>query len=706
MARTTGRDRAWSYVELLAAAGFAIAQPLLAVFGRAADEFIYRQAAPWQIVAFTLAVCLAVPTVVWLVEQLIGLVSAPAARWWHVAMLAVFAALFSAILAHRIGDPSPVVVWIVAILVGVGFGAVYLRVTLVRTWLRVAALGVPAFAALFLLSSSVTPLVLDRAVAVAAPSGRSADSSVVLLVFDEWPTSSFVDADGEIDETLFPNLAALARTGTWYRNATSVTNSTWHAVPTIFTGQEPKSDGIPEAYSHPESIFTLLQPSHRMEVSETVTRVCPHSLCAVPQRGRVSEVAGILGRAAGVYRTMLEGGQSGVTSGFEEDAVEEAVHSAKDTRSFAKGEPFDLAGGMASGNQPARFDGFIDGIRRGESPTLHVLHMLLPHVPYGYLPDGLRYPERYPDLGAVGDQRVGDAWPAQLANERLLLQAAYVDHLVGRMMERLRTTGLLDRSVVVVTADHGIAFDPGAPVRGLEDTPIPPAGLVENMWRPLFVKLPGQTTGGASDANVLDLDIVPTIARALDITIPWKVDGVPAGSRPAAQTDKPFAKSTVNPFGAEVEPTQTVDGRAGLRSMLARNLDVIAPAVGDPDPLRLYRVGPRGALVGRPLTDFTVAGRSGARLSVDDAAAFANIDLRTGTVPALVTGALDRKGTVVAVVNGVVAGTSPTFRDGDEPQRFALMVPTRLMRQGPNELAFYVLDPDADRTLHPLDSGG
>ena len=42
----------------------------------------------------------------------------------------------------------------------------------------------------------------------------------------------------------------------------------------------------------------------------------------------------------------------------------------------------------------------------------------------------------------------------------------YVDRLVGQLMQRLRETKIGDRAVVVLTADHGIAFTPGQAVRG------------------------------------------------------------------------------------------------------------------------------------------------------------------------------------------------------------------------------------------------
>src|SRR5688500_12680392 len=53
---------------------------------------------------------------------------------------------------------------------------------------------------------------------------------VVVLAFDELPVVSLLGRDGDIDEHLFPNFAALRQTSTWYRNATTVAELTRAAL--------------------------------------------------------------------------------------------------------------------------------------------------------------------------------------------------------------------------------------------------------------------------------------------------------------------------------------------------------------------------------------------------------------------------------------------------------------------------------------------
>ena len=89
-----------------------------------------------------------------------------------------------------------------------------------------------------------------------------------MIVFDEWPQNSIFDATGEIDADLYPNLAALAADGAWYRNATTVATATVAAVPALLTGRYAVDGASPTAADHPENLFTLLASQYDLEVSE------------------------------------------------------------------------------------------------------------------------------------------------------------------------------------------------------------------------------------------------------------------------------------------------------------------------------------------------------------------------------------------------------------------------------------------------------
>ena len=100
------------------------------------------------------------------------------------------------------------------------------------------------------------------------------------MVFDELPLLSLLDANHDIDPAGCIRIsAALARDGVWFRNATTVDDFTRWAVPSIVSGKYPRQAALPSAVDHPDTLFTLLSRTHRLEVSEAVTNLCPQKLC-------------------------------------------------------------------------------------------------------------------------------------------------------------------------------------------------------------------------------------------------------------------------------------------------------------------------------------------------------------------------------------------------------------------------------------------
>ena len=179
---------------------------------------------------------------------------------------------------------------------------------------------------------------------------------------------------------------------------------------------------------------------------------------------------------------------------------------------------------LAGGGRPARLHRWIGAIRERERPTFYFQHALLPHEPWIYLPSGRqsRPPGNDPIRGI--NRPIGFHDPALTDHNHLrhLLQVGYVDRQLGLVLRRLRRTGLFDRAILIVVADHGYSFEVGVdgPASGdarPTSTQIAPV--------PFFVKAPGQTEGEVDDSLVRTIDVVPTIADLLDIQVRWRHDG-------------------------------------------------------------------------------------------------------------------------------------------------------------------------------------
>jgi hypothetical protein len=668
--RIDGREELGRLAALAGASAFAIAQPVLDAFGRSPETFIFRDAAGRDVVTFGFAVTALPPILLWGV----GLAVARWAPRWrafsHGATIGALVGLGVVQVAASIGRPVAVSGAAVA-----AFGAWVLtvRAEAFRMWSR-WLVGLPVVALLaFLVASPSSDLLAASGFEAAAAGGDA--PPVVLVVLDELPTASIVDASGQIDERRFPNLARLAGDSTWYRNHTTVNGFTTHAVPSILTGRMPERGSAPLYTDHPDNLFRLLAGSHDLVVSEALTRLCPTQVCGDRPREPGStddarpadaQMTTLLHDALDLWLERI-GGASDRAGDLA--AFEETVHEAP-SAAFSDDEP---AGSVAAwdeavGLEPERLTEFLDALEPAERPVAAVLHLVSPHFPWRHLPDGTTYadPATGSDL-AINGGNGGVPWVAALERQRHLLQAGYTDALVGRILDHLERTGIYDEAVVVVTADHGIAF------QGDENRRLPTEeALPEIMWTPLLVKAPGQGDARVDDSNVQTIDIVPTIADLLAVDLPWVVDGVAAGSREQRARGHHKSFSPLTGSGdLEDADALTVDGRAGLAEML--ELAYPAPPAGG-DPLAPFHdLSGHGELVGQPFEpDGSIRGST---FEVDDLARLLRDDAMTLVLTGTVAGGEVGADAVAAVADGRIVAVSPVvFRNIGGPA-FALLLP-------------------------------
>jgi hypothetical protein len=663
------RRDARALVELFALCGFAITQPLLDLFGRAVEQFALRQASAGQIVGFAVAVTVLPALGLWLVELLVGLVNRRARRVLHLGLVAVLVGAVVVQAARPLVTGPGLAA--IALLAGVAAVALLVRVRAAKIWLSFAAVAPLGFLGLFVVASPTSDLISDGGSGESMAVGNPAP--VVVLVLDELPLGSLLTREGEIDAAQYPGFARLAAGSHWFPRTTSVTTTTWHAVPSIVSGKLPEDHGGPIAATHPDTLFTLLAGSHQLEVTETISRLCPASLCA-------STVAspdvwrGLAGDAARVLRSRLS-----------------LTRKASDpVAGFAELTPPPEEEGVFQGlevSQPDRFRSLIDGLD-AEQPALHFLHLLLPHVPYRHLPSGTIYEGPDPDLGrdAEADQWLEEEWPVTLGRQRHLLQTRYVDRLLTVLLDELEARDLYDDALIVVTADHGISFEAGGPIRAIQDQTLDEESAADILAVPLFVKEPGQQQGRVDHRNVLSIDVLPTIADVLDIDLPYEVDGRSALGAPRPSMEKPFYRNDVNPFGVSVREPVAFDGDAIWRQVLARS----AAAFLDGPPESIWRLGPSADLVGQAVDDQRRGRLEAVDVELVAPDALASVP-QEGVKPALLRGWIDAlaPGTPLAVaLNGQVVATAPTYRD-DGGVAFAVMVDEEWLRPGANEVRVY-----------------
>ena len=658
-------------LELVGVTAVTVAQPVFDVIQNAPEELVNRQAGAGEITLFAFLLVLGPPVLLWLVEQPVRFVSAAARRWVHAGFLGVFVGVFAVeIVKSALGADPRRWLWFLGLVVAVGATLLLWRSTLLRSVLGYLALAAPVFLGLFLVASPVADLVLAGTVDPAEVAIED-PVPIVLIAFDELPLISLLDGEGSIDAGAFPAFAELADGSNWYRNTTGVSPVTPSALPAILTGQLPEETfPAPVATNFHETIYTLLGGTYDVDTVETLTRLCPTTICEADVAPSTSTTVRSL---FSLSRTVFEG-------------VARPTTAAESFEFVIERNPSDPLA-------PRRFGDFIDDVATSEGATLDVGHFLLPHQPWDFLASGRTYEAPDPPRSAeFGDWH--DDTTAAAGRQRHLAQLQYTDALLGDALDELRASGRYDDALIIVTADHGAAFLGGDPLRGVSEGNYP-----QVMWTPFLVKLPGQTEGDVSDRPTESIDVVPTIADVLDIDIPWEVDGTSVfedapADRPARMFDWRF-----NDLEPGADGFVVLDRPEGF----AQVLEGSTPLAGRADDLdALVRLGPYGGLVGTDAADAAEGPPAGFAVTTRSRPRFA-VRADATDLPAYVEGiwAEEPEPWIAVSVDGTVAGVAKTYRQGDQATFWALLS-ERLLTPGDHELAFHAVSgPRSDPALSP-----
>ena len=646
--------------------GLAVAQPLLLLLGPAVTFFTAHGVGRSDVLLFTAVVLLGPPSVV-LLLLLIVRVSTP--RLVDPVAHVAVGALMAAVLVPTIDNAlklHPLLFGFVAIGVAVAVARLHQRRTEVRSFLRLTAVVPPLIVVWFLFFSSVASLVLPQAAIATARAAKK--SNVLLVIFDEFPLAAVMSPDGAINDQRFPGIAALSRTSTWYRHATTVAPWTNLAVPAIMSGRNPSTDPPSDYYAR--NIFSMLKPTHDLVGMEYVTRLCRGRGCdAEAHRARLYDDARVL-----YLHSVLPQKAAAAWLPPVGDRWANFQDRSKIAPGRARGTETDQAG---------RFDRLVQRLRPGPSgkPKAWVGHFILPHLPLKYLPDGRVY-----DLGRTyGLTPKESEWlpreaTIDIARQRFVLQMRYTDRVITNALQALKDNGLYDDTLVVITADHGLSFQAGDR-RGV---PYTEQQAPEILPVPLFVKYPGQKTGQIVDRPVQVTDIMPTIAESLAVDLPseWTFDGLPLQEiderpeRPPVYIDG--GRRKVQP-PAVIEPTTALGPYRELFGDWRAERDT-------------YGWGPHWQLQRAKIGTLDVAESDlTARLVTPGITSF---DPNAVVTPALVDLRFDRRppGDWFAVaVNGTIAGLGRAFADSGEHKGMAMIDPA-LLRAGTNAVEGISID--------------
>jgi arylsulfatase A-like enzyme len=313
---------------------------------------------------------------------------------------------------------------------------------------------------------------------------RRAPAPDVLIVLLDAARADAFSAYGDTGAST-PEVDALAAAGTRFTAARSASSWTGQSVPTLFTGLYPDSVGV-------EHWGSRIPPT-------------------------VPTLAALFGQAG--YRTVLwtqhpfYKSHGTLMGGFD------------DVIFGRKADPADLP--VAEELFGRTLDGAGDRPRaevdEKTAPVFAVVHLMPPHAPYE---------PPAPFRGSLTAAYTGHVSleptflnsfpkrrdPASLTPEdlsyirgRYLENAAYADHLVGRVLDLYRAAGRLDDALVILVSDHGEAFlEHDRFLHGLHL-------FREYVHVPMIVRWPAGVRGFQSvvDTPASLLDVAPTLVDGL-----------------------------------------------------------------------------------------------------------------------------------------------------------------------------------------------
>lgn len=382
--------------------------------------------------------------------------------------------------------------------------------------------------------------------------------NVLLVTIDTWRADRLSCAG--YPRAITPNLDAIAREGLRFTSVTAPRAKTTPSIASLMTG----------LYPHEHGARDLLVP---IDTSR--------ALLAERLRAAGYSTAAIIGNF------VLRDDFSGLARGFDtwiEDlpdvqGVPPENVPQRTARSLIDGALAALGLGAPAANAGPR-----TSIRREDAPWFLWLHLMDPHGVYE-APDEHRVfdetdPEWIPPAPAPQPAGLNRRWiadynvPADARDADGRIDAArviarhdaevrYADHELGRLFAALRASGELERTLVVVTSDHGESlgeqdywFEHG---RNVSEATVRVPLIVR--WPEALAERPSP---GVRDTDTSLADVAPTLLDVLGLP-PLAVNG-PARGESLAETWR-TASNSVRPVFAEKIDRDEAEGAVQSKSV-------------------------------------------------------------------------------------------------------------------------------------------
>jgi len=696
--RLTNGELPKGFLHIISLTSVTVSQPIYDLLGKNAEFLVAYNVGTSDLIIITAIVSLCLPIFLIFIEIVAQLISPKLREILHNSFLYILIFLLILIINNKYIQVSNIIVLLILIsLLSFLFLLVIKKRKIISDFLEVFSVSVFIFPIIFLFLTPVNKLFMDEKIYRAESFTQKQYSDIFLIVFDEFNAYTLLDDNLEVDEVRYPNFSDLAKDSLWFINATTVDISTTYAVPAILTGLKPDGNQrLPIRKDYSLNLISLLDQNYNLNISESTTKLYNES------EYLTSSLPGFLLDISIIYSHIVCPDKfkyklPSISNNWRDFWIEtnwgkEIASIEKKVKWYRRIREYQVLQ-------------FVESIDQNKSPSLNILHVLLPHHSYDFSHKGYFYsPLGVLDGLTLNEKNLRQLWIddetiVYLAAQRYLLQVGFVDKLLGNIIDKIKSEKLYEKSLIIVTADHGVSFRPGQPHRPINELNYPDMLSVA-----LFVKLPSQAMTGIKYDYVESTDILPTIADIAGFKVPWSIDGKSMISSDFSnRTEKLVYQHGKNPQyynSAEISKFPWLKTQLRLFGSNTRFEELV-----------LRNLYPE--LLGKKIDIEKLKQAINVELEIDQLNKFENVNLSSNYLPLYISGRIkDDKENVSSnmylgfVINGRIQSiTKPSFILGKYPE-FRTILPEAALIEGKNSLEIVAIKPMNDdkeiKFLSPL----
>lgn len=397
-----------------------------------------------------------------------------------------------------------------------------------------------------LMTLSASALAARPLASLLDPQADSSTPHILFFVFDAWSAAN-VQLYGYPRRTM-PNLERFAERCTVYHNHYTAGNFTVPGTASMLTGLHPwthravqlTAGGVKSEHK-PHNLFAALETTHSTlgfsqnpyadiflyqfeqyldtYLSEVVFNLERRQISSLPIFDNDAQLA-----FASLENNIFRNGKGPSGSLFLSliARMNKLLRYSRFREQYRDLYPKSLptAGGVFLLDQ--LMQGMTDTIRKFDSPTMAYFHIFPPHEPYApnrkaltLFDDGWTPPEK-PVHPLSQHHSVDEMFASRLRYDQYL---ATLDAEFARLLAELETSGILEKSIVVITSDHGELFERGE----IEHNTFLLSSPVVHV--PLLISQPGQSQRKDIRAFTSNVDLLPTLTSLVGAPAPSWTEG-------------------------------------------------------------------------------------------------------------------------------------------------------------------------------------